>query len=60
MKQTIKEHRKTISNLEMWLRVDKQYYEERIARQEADLLQYKTELERALRKGLKVFERGKI
>ena len=60
MKQTIKEHRKTISNLEMWLRVYKQYSEERIVRQEADLSKYKAELERALRKGLKVFERGKV
>ena len=60
IKKTIAEHAKTIKDIEGWIARDKELLMNRLETQESDLLQYKLELERAIRKGLKVFVRGKV
>ena len=57
MKQTIAEHEECIKNIEKWVETDRQIMMQRIQKQEDDLLYYKTQLERAKRKGLQGFDR---
>ena len=57
MKQTIAEHEEAIRNIEKWVETDRQILMQRIKKQEDDLLYYKTQLERAKRKGLQSFDR---
>jgi len=60
MKCTIAEHEKAIEQITRWIETDREILTRRLQKQESDLLIYKTELERAIRKGLTRFERGKI
>ena len=60
MKCTIAEHKKNIEQLELWIETDREILTRRLEKQEVELREYIAELGRAVRKGLKSFERGKI
>jgi len=60
MKCTIAEHKKNIEQLELWIETDREILTRRLEKQEVDLREYIAELVRAVRKGLKSFERGKV
>ena len=60
MKCTIAEHKKNIEQIERWIKTDREILTHRLEKQEVELREYIAELGRAVRKGLKSFERGKI
>ena len=60
MKRTIAEHEEAIEQIERWIETDREILTRRLEKQEVDLREYIAELGRAVRKGLKSFERGKI
>ena len=60
MKRTIAEHEEAIEQIERWIETDREILTRRLEKQEVELREYIAELGRAVRKGLKSFERGKI
>jgi len=60
MKCTIADHENNIKQIEAWIKIDREILTRRLEKQESDLREYIGELGRAVRKGLKSFERGKV